>query len=431
MKNTRYRVIFSIGALIAAFAVISSAQVLRNQNRYSKRDVSNIISKLDRSSSQFRRDFDREMDRSPINGTREEDRYNDIVKAYDRAASDFKRDFNRTNEWWTVRNQLSSLINQAQQVNDMMNSLPFGRKLDRQWNAMRNDINTLADTYDLPGLAGGGWWCGGNWGAGGNMTPPPSWAVGTFYSTDGSNITLTFNSNGSASAMVGGQMFSGTYFRGNLYLNGDTSTVDKWGNDGIRTYNRNKGTETYYTRSRWNSGGNWNGNGNMSRPPMWAIGTFYSTDGSNITLTFDKNGRATAVNNGQTFYGTYYNGSLYLNNDTSTVEQWGNDGIRTYNRNTRRYTNYTRSGAGGNWGNTSRPPTWAIGTFYGNSAGTNITLTINQDGSVAAFVNGQAFYGTYYQNTITLNGDTSNVTRSASGITTYNRNTGQTTVYMR
>ena len=36
----------------------------------------------------------------------------------------------------------------------MMNSLPFRRNLERQWTKMRNDLNKLADTYDLPGLNG-------------------------------------------------------------------------------------------------------------------------------------------------------------------------------------------------------------------------------------------------------------------------------------
>lgn len=73
---TKLGKIFSLFALAICAAVvlptIANAQ-LRNQSRYSKRDVSNIIKRLENSSNTFRRDFDRALDRSPINNTPRED----------------------------------------------------------------------------------------------------------------------------------------------------------------------------------------------------------------------------------------------------------------------------------------------------------------------------------------------------------------------
>ena len=144
------------------------------------------------------------------------------------------------------------------------------------------------------------------------------------------------------------ETYWGNYYRGNLTVNGDTSAVQQAGN-GIRTYNRSSGQTTIYSRSQngnggWNGGNNggWGGSGNVGpHPPSWAQGTFYSTDGSNISLTINRNGQVTAMVNGQMYYGNYYNGSLTLNGDTSTVSRNGN-GIRTYNTSTRQTTNYRR-----------------------------------------------------------------------------------------
>ncbi len=219
----------------------------------------------------------------------------------------------------------------------------------------RIDYNRESDSYD----AGDGGWTGSG---------VPSWAVGTFYGRNpqtGSTITL----------IVG-----------------------------------NSGTST---------------------PPKWARGTFYSTNGSGTTLTINQNGTVSVFANGQTYYGTYYRNELTLNNDVSTISRDG-DGIRTYNRNTGQTTNYSRTNSGGNstGGNTSTPPKWARGTFYSTN-GSNIQLTINSDGSVTANVGGQTYNGTYNEGSITLNNDTSTVSRDGDGIRTYNRNTGQTTNYRR
>jgi hypothetical protein len=329
---------------------------LRYQTRYNKADVGRIISKLETSSNTFRRDFDRAMDNSSLNGSSTEDRYNAEVRQYENSLDRLRRDFDRNDNWWETRSDVSDVIREAQTVNTMMNTIAFRRNLERQWNSMRNDLNSLADTYDQPGLNGGGWngggggWNPGNpgnpgWGGGGGQTStPPSWAQGTFYSTNGTNITLTLDRSGRVTVVNAGQTFYGTYNRGQMRLNNDVSTVSKI-NNGIRTYNRNTGQNTDYSRSGgggWNPNPGWGGGGNTSRPPDWAQGMFYSTDGTNISLNINSNGQITVVNGGQSFYGTYYNGSMTLNNDVSTISKTRN-GIRTLNRNTGQTTDYRRN----------------------------------------------------------------------------------------
>jgi len=362
--------------------------------------------------------------------------------------------FNQENTWWNTRNNVQNVISASQNLNLMMNDLPFRSNLERQWNQLRTDINTLADTYDLPGLNGGGWtggpWNPGNPGGpgwtGGQTSTPPGWAQGTFYSTNGTNIQLSIDSSGRATVVNSGQSYYGAYYRNNLTVNGDVSSVSRTGN-GIRTYNRNTGQTTDYSRNGWgngtgpgipgNPGGPVWGGGQTSTPPAWAQGTFYSTNGTNISLTINNNGQVTVVNGGQSYYGTFYRNNLTVNGDVSNISRIGN-GVRTYNRNTGQTTDYSRNGSGnpGNpggpvWGgNTSVPPSWAQGMFYSVNNGT-ISLTINNNGQVTVVNGGQTYYGTYYNGSITVNGDTSTVSQTRNGIRTYNQSQGVTTDYRR
>ena len=326
-------------AMLLLVTASSAAAQGRFAARYSKRDVNSIVSRLEQSSDAFRRNFDRAMDNSNINGTQAEDRFNNIVEDFENSVDRLRREFDQGDSWWQSRSNVEAMVRDSRPVNVMMTTLPFRRNIENQWSQLRNNINTLADTYDLPGLNGGGWNGGGGGNSGGGNTgTPPNWARGTFYSTNGSGTTLTINQNGTVSASVDNQTYYGTYYRNEITLNNDVSTLSRNG-DGVRTYNRNTGQTTNYSRNN-NSGGS--GGGNSSSPPNWARGTFYSTNGNNVQLTINASGSVTAIVDGQTFYGTYNQGSILLNNDSSTVSRNGN-GIRTYNRNTGQTTNYRRN----------------------------------------------------------------------------------------
>ena len=359
MFNTK---LFSgLWVAIAVLSMGALSQLMaqgRYTSQYSRNDVNNIIQRLEESSNTFRTDFRNEMDRSPINGTSQEDRYNQMVASYENSLDRLRQRFNRGESWWQSRNEVQRVVADAQQVNNMMNSIQFRRNLERQWNRMRNDLNKLADTFDMPGLNGGGW-NGGNSGGypGGYPTDYPGGGYG----------------------------------------------------------------------------------GRTSRPPSWAVGTFYSMNSpDNIMLTINENGSVSVVNNGQTYYGGYLGNRITVNNDTSDLRQTRN-GIQTYNRSTGQTTNYSRNGGinpGGGYpggypgGSVSTPPSWAQGTFYSTN-GTQVTMTIGRDGRISLYTNGQTYYGTYYQNTMTLNGDVSDVTQTRNGIRTFNRSAGVTTDYRR
>jgi hypothetical protein len=312
----------------------------RYANVYSRIQVKGFIDRLERSSNTFRRDFDRYMDRSNLNGTPTEDEFNGYVANFESSVNTLQRDYNRSNNWWENRSNVQSMLNAAQPVNTMINRLPFARNIERQWRAMRDDINKVADTFDMPGLNGGGWngggggWNGGGgggWNGGnGQTSTPPSWAQGTFRWIGTDARTMTIDRNGRVSVTALGRTTYGTYYRDTITINGGNLRVSR-GSNGIRLYNPVDGGTAEWrvaTNESYDVGDD-NG-GAMSAPPTWARGTFTWIGSDPRTMTIDRSGRVSVTALGNTTYGTYYRDVITINGGTLRVTRTAR-GIRLYN----------------------------------------------------------------------------------------------------
>ncbi len=337
------KIISTAAVLICVVAMAALAQAQgRYANVYSRTDVDTFIRSLESSSDVFSRDF------RSAGGTTSNER--SIVNRFENAVDRLRNRFNSNNSWWASRNDVQAMMTESRQVNVMMNNDKFARRLEQQWRSLRRDINKLADTYELPELAGQGGGGGGIYppigGGGGQTSRPPTWAQGTFYATNGPSIAMTIESNGRITLDNNGQIYYGRYNRGQMFLNNDVSTVSRSGN-GISTYNTASGQTTIYSRDSYGGGGGIDGGigddgGPSSRPPNWAVGTFYATNGSNIQMSISSGGRVVVINSGLSYNGRFYNGQIYLNNDVSTISRIGNNGIRTYNQSAGITTDYRR-----------------------------------------------------------------------------------------
>ena len=332
---------------MAATALAAMAQGnLRYQTRYSKAQVSNIISKLETSSDKFRRDFDKAMDNSRYNGTSAEDEYNGNVRDFENNLDDLRREFNRTNSWWEMRNRVQNVVRAGETVNSMMNSISFRRTLERQWNTMRNDLNTLADTFDLPGLNGGGWTGGGGWNGGGNTGGVvPSWAVGSFSARNpqnGGTIYMNVQSNGTVTLTYDNGAPIYATMNGTILNNPPYQSRVSRINNGIRTTSTTSNDYVDYFRTTVDPGPGAGGGGNV---PNWAVGTFYATNpqnGGTIQLTVERNGTAIIVfDNGAPIYATV-NGTILNNPPYQSRLSRINNGIRTTSTTNNQYIDYFR-----------------------------------------------------------------------------------------
>ncbi len=430
----RFNRLFNTALLIVLTTIAFSSLVVAQQNRYSKRQVSDIIAKLEKSSNTFRRDFDKYLDQSSLNGTNEEDRVNRIVRNYETALDKLRRDFDVSDNWWQSRNNVRAVMDEARAVNAMMNNLSFARKLENQWRNMRRDVNSLADTYDLSGLSTDG------------KGDVPSWALGTWFARNPQNngtIQMTINQTGAVTVEFGANTASFGRLNGTrLEIDGIDARIQRNGNDGLTTIRSDNGERIDYYRN--NNGGNWNNNNNWGtgRPQKWAVGTWYARNpqtGGTITMVVNSNGQVTiTMDNGSISYATLDDDRLNNNGITARVTRI-NDGIRTTRNDNGERIDYFRNNPNpnGNWNNNNNQmgdvPDWAVGTFYGRNPqnGGNITLTVQKNGSVTVNMDGQISYGTMYKTTFTLNGDTARVTKISNGFRMTNDRNGERIDYRR
>ncbi|MBA2379069.1 MAG: hypothetical protein H0V76_05795, partial [Blastocatellia bacterium] len=205
---------------------------------------------------------------------------------------------------------------------------------------MRGDLNTLADTYDLPGI-GGGWQGPGPGGPGGGagQVNPPSWAQGTFYGRDqsGRYLTLSITANGAVTLNTGGQMSTGSYLRSdNMTINGVMHRAVRQGNNIVVT-NMAAGESVNFSRTggpAWGGGQPGWGGGQQGNVPSWALGTWYGTNpqtGGGWALTINNNGTVVySFDSGATQQGSIYGDRLTILGVEYRVTRISN-GIRTTN----------------------------------------------------------------------------------------------------
>ena len=343
-KRTSFLIFSSLCLLaVVTLSTLSVGAQGRYVNTYSKRTVKGYIDRLENSSNTFRRDFDRYMDRSNLNGTDTEDRYNDMVADYEDALDRLRSEFNRRNNWWESRSDVQEMLSRAEPVNGIINGLPFSRNIESRWRNMRNDINKVADTYDLPGLNGGGWngggWNGDNNGGG---SRPPNWAQGTFYSTNITGYTMTISGSGQVTLEGPNGTFSGRWNQNTIYINNEVYPATQSG-DGIRAYNSSTRTYTNYARSGGGGGyGNGNGNGgNGTTPPNWAVGTFDSQNIQGYTMTVYRDGRVTVSGPYGTTSGSWNRNSIFIAGQEFPATRI-NGGISVMNNSTGTATIYMR-----------------------------------------------------------------------------------------
>ena len=122
----------------------------RYRERYSRQDVSAIISSVEDSSNRFRKDLDRDLDRSRLDGTKREDRINDEVRRFENELNRLRKEFDSRDDWWESRAHVQRAVDSSRPVATRMRNNRFSPEVENQWRNLLRDINRLALAYDLP-----------------------------------------------------------------------------------------------------------------------------------------------------------------------------------------------------------------------------------------------------------------------------------------
>lgn len=115
--------------------------------RISDRQVENLLARLETRSDSFRTNLDRALDASRYNERSAEENINEFVKDFENATDELRRKFG---DRASVGADASNLIVYAARIDDFMrNNLRGYRVVQRDWNLLRRDLNTLANYYNL------------------------------------------------------------------------------------------------------------------------------------------------------------------------------------------------------------------------------------------------------------------------------------------
>jgi hypothetical protein len=144
-----------IGALLLSVTAADAQDWRRGRDSrrdYNKADVERIIKSVEERSDVFRKNVDRQLDHSRLNGSRTEDRINEEVKQFERALDRLRDEFNRRDSWEQTRSNVERVLRESDEIDQLMRRSRMGGGVDQQWSVLRSELNTLARAYDLKRL---------------------------------------------------------------------------------------------------------------------------------------------------------------------------------------------------------------------------------------------------------------------------------------
>lgn len=153
----RYKSLFAVFAfslLVLTLPAIASAQWggnnRRNDDDYygrNNRNLNSTIRNLKNRSRSFERRIDRELDRSRMNGSRREDRINDIAADFARAADDLENRYDNRNDYGRSQNEARRVLQLGSQLDRALGRMRLNNGLDNDWNRIQQDLRVLANAY--------------------------------------------------------------------------------------------------------------------------------------------------------------------------------------------------------------------------------------------------------------------------------------------
>ncbi len=134
-------------SLLAAVAIITAFSGVQAQNRAytgSDRQLQTLLGRIETQTDAFSREIDRSLDNSNINGTSREDSITSMVSNFEQATDALKNNFTSRN---SSADDVREVLNRAASINTFMRNNRVSTTAQRQWTALRNDIDLLASSY--------------------------------------------------------------------------------------------------------------------------------------------------------------------------------------------------------------------------------------------------------------------------------------------
>lgn len=124
----------------------------RRNNRWgntNKRAIENLVRRVEDRTDSFVRQFDRALDNSRADGTRREDRLNELASELERATNQLRREFDRSDSLQENRDEVERCISIASRIDRAVSRGRVGNGVQNTWRTLRNELNALARAYNV------------------------------------------------------------------------------------------------------------------------------------------------------------------------------------------------------------------------------------------------------------------------------------------
>jgi len=113
-------------------------------------DIARVVADCEERTNQFRVSLRAALDRSALNGTQREDQLNVDAMRLERSMNMVREAWNRERDVGRTRHFVSDAIAVGQDINRTMVRRRLNPGVQRQWDAVRNELNRLAEAFELP-----------------------------------------------------------------------------------------------------------------------------------------------------------------------------------------------------------------------------------------------------------------------------------------
>ena len=135
--------IFIFTLLVASVSVVDAQ---RKPYRVTDRQVQYLLNRIEQRTDMFKRNLDRALDTSRLDGSDSEDMINDYVKDFENATDALKQKFDAKD---SVSSDVEDVLNRASFINSFMTRNRLSTTAQRDWVNVRTDLNTLARYYTV------------------------------------------------------------------------------------------------------------------------------------------------------------------------------------------------------------------------------------------------------------------------------------------
>jgi hypothetical protein len=143
------RIFLNVFTFVFLTITLSTAYTVQAQlrpYRVNDRQVQVLISRIETGADTFRRQVDRNLDRSTMNGTRTEDNLTSYLTDFENATDSLRRRFDaRTSTTADVQ----EVLNRASMIENFVRDNRLSTNAQRQWTLVKTDLDTLATYYSI------------------------------------------------------------------------------------------------------------------------------------------------------------------------------------------------------------------------------------------------------------------------------------------